>query len=161
MNSHLSDLELTDYLLGSASEASQIHLESCPACQNELNELKKSIQLYRSAATGWSENRELEISRAPMPEPARLNRPILIARWAMAAALVVFIAGFHFKNYQANWWRGLRRTAVVTSDGRSRSEIERDNELLSRLTSELSESVPAPMQPLQISQISQSDKNDH
>jgi anti-sigma factor RsiW len=163
MNSHLSDSELTDHLLGFASEESQLHLERCPACRKELSRLQESIQLFRTAAIKWSENQELNRTTLRTRKSGSVGRLVMIRRFAVVAALVVFavIVGFHLKDHQPILWRRLTGMEVISSDTRSQSQIAKDNELLSRLTSELSENVPAPMQPLQISQISQEEQNDH
>ena len=161
MNLHLSDLELTDYLLGAGSEASEIHMQSCPACRSELTRVSESIQLFRTAAIGWSVNQQLEKKREAMPVRAWLNRPLLIARWVMSAALVcfVFIVGFHFKNYQIPGWQSSSERGTTTDTAAFQTEIEKDNELLSHLNRELSKNVPAPMQPLQISRVTETENN--
>jgi hypothetical protein len=123
--------------------------------------VSESIQLFRTAAIGWSVNQELGKKQEAMREPAWLNRPPVIARWAMTAALVCFvlILGFHFGNYQIPGWQTSSRSGTTTDTAAFQTEIEKDNELLSHLNSELYKNVPTPMQPLQISLVTETENS--
>ena len=73
--------------------------------------------------------------------------------WVLAAAVVIlFAAGFisYVRNHQVG--NQVRSAQVATPIEGSATQIEKDNELMSQVNSEIAEAVPAPMQPLQISQ---------
>jgi hypothetical protein len=160
MNSHLSDAELTDHLLGVASKASEMHLQSCPTCRTELTRVSESIQLFRTAAIDWSVDQASGQKPDVLRERAWLGRPPQTARWAVAGALVCFalVLGLLFGNYHLPRWQASSPSGTAADRADFQTEIEKDNELLSHLNSELSKSVPAPMQPLQISLVTQTEK---
>jgi predicted anti-sigma-YlaC factor YlaD len=157
MSAHLTQAELTDNLLGVSSLTVNAHLLSCPACADELERLRSSIATFRGAAYAWSESALANTDRrAPLVEVAR-RRPWRAASWILAAAamiLFVSVSAFYPHNHQIE--RVARSTTPVSSSSAAsdivRSEIDRDNELLSQVNSELAEAVPAPMQPLGLSE---------
>ncbi len=84
---HLTKEELTDKLLGVPSLTVNAHLLSCPACANELEQVKSSIADFRSAAHAWSED-AVVAARAEHrvhASPAGSGP----ARWIMVAAAVI------------------------------------------------------------------------
>jgi len=155
MSAHLTHEELTDNLLGVSSLTVNAHLLNCPACANELDKLKSSIAGFRGAAHVWSENavadHTVSIARA-------LPKKAWAANWALvAAAVTLFVAGFfsYRRDHQTGnreMARSIQVTAPATGIELSQSQIEKDNELMSQVNSEIAEAVPAPMQPLQLSQ---------
>ncbi len=159
MSAHLTHEELTDNLLGVSSLTVNAHLLNCPACANELDQLKGSIAGFRGAAHAWSESavagdHTVQIVRA---RPQRS----WTANWVLAAAaMVLFAAGFvsYLRDRQAgsqevgNQAHSVPVAVPATGVEVSQSQIEKDNELMSQVNSEIAEAVPAPMQPLQLSQ---------
>ena len=158
MSAHLTHEELTDNLLGVSSLTVNAHLLNCPACANELDKLKSSIAGFRGAARAWSENaladQTISIVRA-------LPKRSWAANWALAAtAVILFAAGFFFylrgrqagNQEIANQPHSIQVAVPADSIEVSQSQIEKDNELMSQVNSEIAEAVPAPMQPLQLSQ---------
>jgi anti-sigma factor RsiW len=154
MSAHLTTEELTDSLLGVSSLTVNAHLLNCPACASELDRLKNSIAEFRGAAHAWSENstageRTVSIAGA-------LPRRSWAANWVLAAAaVIVFAAGLI--SYRRDHRLGSRdQSAQVAAPAiiveGSAAQIEKDNELMSQVNSEIAEAVPAPMQPLQLSQ---------
>ena len=153
MTEHLSDEELTDHLVGICSERVEGHLGSCQLCSNELAQVKASIGVLRSAVRGLN---ELPISSGASAETARalpLWAGCAMPGWAITAALVLCtsLSGVFYGKLLLGGSRSpdaAGRAGVASSPQR---EIERDNELLSRIDAEISESVPSSMRPLQIS----------
>jgi hypothetical protein len=158
MNSHLSDVELTNQLLGIPSEAAEIHLELCPVCRRELEQMRESIQVFRAAAIDWSESQRGVVGGSRPRASARLNQRRVFALGAMTAALIalIVVAAFQFRYSRLRAWVGSPTSGMRES---AQTVIARDNELLSQVNTELSETVAVPMQPLQISL--SSEQNSH
>ena len=153
MNAHLTHEEMTDKLLGSSSLTVNAHLLECPACAHELERLKGSISSFREGAHAWGEDNLVAVERnwAHTERPTRWPA----ANWILvAAALLLFVAGssvyLHVQR-MAGISTSAKVTTPVVNPGLSKSQLDQDNELLSQVSGELAESVPAPMQPLLVS----------
>jgi anti-sigma factor RsiW len=157
MSVHLTHEELTDNLLGVSSLTVNAHLLSCPACANELDQIKNSIAAFRGAAHAWSESAMAGERAEPLGR--RFPRSWTTANWVLAAAAMILFAvglSFYFRD-TGNQAIGKQTHTIqiatpVTAVEASQAQIEKDNELLSQVNSEIAEAVPAPMQPLQLSQ---------
>lgn len=152
MNAHLTHEELTDNLLGVSSLTVNAHLLNCPTCANELDQMKDTIAGFRGAAHAWSES--AVAAERLVPVARALPQRSWSAGWAVsAAAMILFAVGFAFymrDNRAPNQVNSAQvaRSAITTDT--AQSQIEKDNELLSQVNSELAEAVPAPMQPLRL-----------
>jgi hypothetical protein len=148
MSAHLTHEELTDKLLGSSSLTVNAHLLSCPGCASELDQMKSSIAAFRDAAHAWSEGALAADRTVPVVRT--------LPKWSWGTALaaaILFAAGFTFylrEHPTAKQDSSAQVAASVTKIAASQSQIEKDNELLSQVNSELAEAVPAPMQPLRL-----------
>jgi predicted anti-sigma-YlaC factor YlaD len=143
MHAHLTNEELTDRLLGDPSMTIEAHLLECADCRKELSHLKESIGLFRGAAQEWSENAAM-VRRLSQRE-VKWTMP----RWAIAVVamlLLVVLPGLYLRKYRPGRAKVSPVTTVTTQ-----TQIDEDNQLLSEVNSEISEGVPAPMQPLQLS----------
>jgi len=160
MSAHLTHEELTDNLLGVSSLTVNAHLLSCQACANELDRLKNSIAAFRGAAHAWSQS-ALAADRTMSVARTVRQRSWTTANWVLAAAaMILFAAGFSF--YLRDRGTGNQEigsqahsaqvAAPVPAIEASQSQIEKDNELMAQVNNEIAEAVPAPMQPLQVSQ---------
>jgi anti-sigma factor RsiW len=161
MSAHLTQEELTDNLLGVSSLTVNAHLLSCPACANELDQLKNSISWFRGAAHAWSENALEAADRSgstarTLPArtfPAR-SRPV--ATWVLATAVMILLVAastIYLRDHQdGTQARSVQVSSPATIPSASQSQIDQDNELLSQVNSEIAEAVPAPMQPLRLSE---------
>ena len=80
------------------------------------------------------------------------------ARWILASAvLLLLVAGSLAYLHQERTTSQARSVEVSTpmvNAGLSQAQLDQDNELLSQVSGELSEAVPAPMQPLLVSESS-------
>lgn len=152
---HLTKEELTDKLLGVPSLTVNAHLLSCPACVNELEQVKNSIANFHTAAHAWSEHALMAAGRASRARTSPGG--FWAARWIMvAAALLVFVAGSlsYLHQKQTNPAQSVQVSTPAPSTGLSQAQLDQDNQLLSEVSGELSEAVPAPMQPLLVSESS-------
>ena len=157
MSAHLTHEELTDNLLGVSSLTVNAHLLSCPACVSELEKMKSSISAFRGAAHAWSENALAADHKVPVIH--RFPKRSWSANWLLAAVSMVLVAialTLYLRDYETpNQTSAVQPAAPVTKIDAAESQIagsqiERDNELLSQVDSELAEAVPAPMQPLRL-----------
>jgi anti-sigma factor RsiW len=158
MSAHLTHEELTDHLLGDSSLTVNAHLLNCPACANERDRLKNSIAEFRGAAHAWSES--ARAAGHPVSVVGAFPKRSWAANWVLAAAAVIlFAAGFisYLHHHQlGNQAQSAQVGVPAASIEASAAQIEKDNELMSQVNSEIAEAVPAPMQPLQLSQSAQS-----
>jgi predicted anti-sigma-YlaC factor YlaD len=156
MNSHLSDADLTDQLLGIPSQTAEAHLRTCPRCRNQLQQLGESIESFRNAAIGWSASQEsffLNPSRREVP-PARRASSRLIGVWTAGILFlgVISSAGLYWRHSAVQRQEVTVQvpTASAADSLQTEVDIENDNELLRRVTSEVSEPIPASLRTLQI-----------
>ena len=158
MSAHLTKEELTDTLLGISSLTVNAHLLGCPACADELESVKRTIAGFRDAAHGWSDDAlevvENRASRARI-SGARSRRTVWIL--TAAAAMILFIVGsvayFH-QGPAVSQAHPVVLSTPTSNTGLSQAQLDQDNQLLSQVSVELSEAVPAPMQPLLVSESS-------
>ncbi len=151
MSAHLTNEELTDNLLGVSSLTVSAHLISCPACTNELDQLKYSIAEFCGAAHAWSASalvadRTMSVART-LPKRSWAPNRVLAA-----AAMILFAAGvaFYVCDYQVRNQTNSAQVAAVPVTTIDSPESQIEQELLSQVNSELAEAVPAPMQPLRL-----------
>jgi predicted anti-sigma-YlaC factor YlaD len=152
MSAHLTHEELTDNLLGVSSLTVNAHLLNCPTCANELDQMKDAIAGFRAAAHAWSESALAE--KRLVPAARAFPKQSRAAGWALAAAAIfLFAVGFAFymrDNRAPNQVNSAQVAPSAITTETAQSQIEKDNELLSQVNSELAEAVPAPMQPLRL-----------
>lgn len=145
MNEHLTHQELTDHLLGTRSATVEAHLASCSDCSKELYQFRESLGTFRAAVHNWSEA-ERPVQRHVFPVPRSFDW-LLVG--AMALVLLTFSLVFWGDRADTNnATNDLPATNLVAQN--SVDQIQQDNELLSNINQELSEGLPAPMQPLQV-----------
>jgi anti-sigma factor RsiW len=157
MKAHLTHEELTDRLMGVRSSTVEAHLLGCPACSKELQEMGESIHLFRGAVHSWSESRA---GAADLPARSRVLRPRSYD-WLLAGAVAMVLVAFsllYFLDRSRLEQAHTQPTGAVTAS--SVEQIKQDNELMSQINQELSEGLPAPMQPLQVSASRQSASSD-
>jgi len=153
MTAHITHQEMTELLMGTRTSTLDCHLQACAECRKELERVKASLALFRTASHVWSES---AASEAPQMQRAMaLPRTRAYASWwtfaAVAAVLlIVFAAVYRIERNPtpSNTAQVTPATSIVRS---AQDQIAQDNELLAQVNSEISESVPTPMQPLQIS----------
>jgi hypothetical protein len=154
--SHLTREEFTDNLLGVSSLTVNAHLLGCTACADELERVKHGIAGFRDAAQGWSEQALLatESSATCVRSPRAQSRPA----WILAmVAMILFVAGLLIYTRKETVASQSHPAVVATPTAGaapSQAQLDQDNQLLSQVNVELSEAVPAPMQPLLVSESS-------
>jgi len=146
MNEHLTHQELTDHLLGTRSATVEAHLASCSACSKELYQFRESLGTFRTAVHNWSQA-ERSVQRHALPVPRSFDW-LLVG--AMAVVLLTFGLIFWGDRSDNSAQSQPTPTPQHVTVENSLAQIQEDNELLSNINQELSEGLPAPMQPLQV-----------
>ena len=139
MSAHLKPQEFDDVLLGIAASETTAHLNACPQCRSEAEAMRQRIGSFRAAAVSWSEGASRQIT---LPEKQSAFRLWLRPAWmlATAAVLIAVTIPLSVKHGQSK--------KSATAD--AQAQISRDNELLAHIESEVGETTPSPMQPLQV-----------
>ena len=152
MTQHLSDQDLTDHLVGIHSEKVEGHLHSCNQCRNELAQIKNSIGMFRIAVRNSSRATPSWDAVAEIPPLLERWQSYALMKWAITAGLIACasLSGLRYGKLLLGEPEK-PPTPLAEIAPSSRSQIERDNELLSQIDTEISESVPSSMRPLQIS----------
>ena len=153
MSEHLTHQELTDHLLGTRSATVEAHLAECSNCSKELYQFKESLEAFRGAVHSWSETVRVEQPKE-LPVPRSWDW-LLVG--AMAIVLVVF--SVVYLRDRADTKIVVKQPAPAAVAENSETQIQQDNDLLSDINQELSEGLPSPMQPLQISTSNQTATN--
>jgi predicted anti-sigma-YlaC factor YlaD len=148
MTAHLTHEELTNRLLSEPSMTVDAHLLDCEGCRKELDQLRSSVALFRDAAHGWSENAASVSQRVIAIAPRR--KALWTAEWAVAAALLLVVVILPMVYWQ-NRGHNVQSGSITSPADTFQAQVDKDNEMLSAVNSEIAESVPAPMQPLRVS----------
>jgi hypothetical protein len=145
---HLTHEQLCDLLLADSSTPPESdivhdHLRACLLCSAELESLRSSISLFRSASSSYASQ---EYARSSMrresiaPPQHFLSQPLY---WA-AAAIVLVAASFPLSLHRQHP-ASLATTSTVSSHT---TETESDDALLEDIDQKLSADIPSPMEPL-------------
>jgi hypothetical protein len=140
MNEHLTHQELTDHLLGTRSATVEAHLASCSDCSKELYQFRESLGTFRAAVHNWSEA-ERPVQRHVFPVPRSFD-------WLLVGAMALVLLTFSLVFWGDRPDNSAQNPSAPIDN--SLAQIQQDNELLSNINQELSEGLPAPMQPLQV-----------
>jgi anti-sigma factor RsiW len=140
MSAHLKPQEFDDLLLGIAASETTAHLNACPQCRAEAEAVRQRIGSFRAAAVSWSEGASRQVT---LPEKQSAFRLWLRPAWmlATAALLIAVTIPLSVKHGQSS------KTSATSA---VQAQISRDNELLAHIESEVGETTPSPMQPLQV-----------
>ena len=132
MNSHLSSEEMCQWLSGEPMNEAEEHVRECPACRQELQQLRTALDGLRSS-----------LEQAVVPPVRYSNERAVLPRWILATAVLsTLIAAPVYWNVRQQ---------------RAAEQAKADELLLERVNAGLSRSVPASMEPL-MQLISREDK---
>jgi anti-sigma factor RsiW len=140
VSTHLKSEQFNDLLLGIAGSEIAAHLSACPQCRTEMEAMRQTLGSFRVAAFNWSERESKQVA---LPGKVRVRPLWTRPAWVLAAAaiLVAFTIPFSV-------WRGHGNKPRAAAD--AQAQISRDNQLLAHIESEVGETTPLPMQPLQV-----------
>jgi predicted anti-sigma-YlaC factor YlaD len=93
MDSHLSDAQLFEALLGNSSPRVKAHLASCPECRARLERLRSLTAAFRDSAHTQAERPEAFWTRQRAAAAARSSQPLVRPMtWVAAIAAAVLAA---------------------------------------------------------------------
>ena len=152
---HLSHEQLCDILLAqseeqispaleaAALEAAEDHLRSCLTCSSELEGLRRTLVMFRQAASSYAGHvyARPAMYRASIAPAPRFRSHVLY--WATAAVLAIAIA-LPFSLRHQSTPPPQPAAATVTAPHNAQS----DEALLDSIDQDLSADVPAAMEPL-------------
>jgi hypothetical protein len=132
MSEHLSEDQISGWMVGRSTIEELEHVQTCPNCRAELERFGNTLSRFRIAVTNYAER------HAVLPallRPARSRTSVW--RWVFAAATVIVMAALiPIYNYE--------------SDRRDRLEAEEAELLMDAVTIHLNRVVPAPMEPVML-----------
>lgn len=148
---HLTMEQFGELLTRSATQApddspsadvalAEAHLLTCKFCAAELAGLRESLSLFRDAGSAYADNQLRSLPQRSLPQARPALQPVYLA--AAAAILVASILPLQRLHRRS---AAPQTTAAVSSANRA---SETDEALLQSVSSEISESVPTPMQAL-------------
>jgi hypothetical protein len=131
VNQHLSQQQIDEWLMGNRPAEVESHLRSCEVCEDALARVSEPLTMFGAAVRSWSEEH-----MGPLPVRAQARRRNA-GWWRVGLAIATLwlaIAVPVYRHHQETQQAAL--TAV------------QDEALLQQVDRELSQSVPAPMEPL-------------
>ena len=136
MSPHLSEREISLWMVGERTPQQEQHVRECSECSAELARLEASLALFRGSVRHWSD-RQVRVPRLLAPTRGSRGYPArpLPVRWALVtAALLVLAAVPIYRNAQVRQ----RQAEIARADAL----------LLEQVDAEVSRAVPRPMEPL-------------
>jgi hypothetical protein len=151
MNTHLSEKAMLRWQAGEASEPERRHVAECAECQARMQPLSDALSWFGAAARQWG------------AEKAAAQRTLHVVatvthrwyRFAVAAALACVllvatgIAMLHWqKNQNAPTQAQAPQQHEAGQQETRQQELARDNALLDAVDQDVSQEVPAALEPL-------------
>lgn len=144
---HLDPGAVIRWQMGDASEAEREHMASCAACQAEAKPLEESLAWFGAAARNWGEHKAALAARGVgVRHVAVVSWRVLIGVCAAATVAVLMVLGIglpHWKSQPVT-----PQAHVQPQVEQQQQEIASDNALLDEVDQDVSQEVPAAMQPL-------------
>ena len=135
MNNHLSEDQMTEWVLGTRDEYVLRHLETCQACSVEVEELRSTISSFRDAihATAQSDQSFWRDQQLALRERVS-ERDWYPLHWAWAVVMVIVLITAIFLTRTPN-----TRQNYASDDA--------DNALLQEVQGDLAREVPEALAP--------------
>ena len=134
MSRHLSERQMSEWVLGERSTDAEKHVGECARCREAVNGAAHALAAFRQSARQWSEE-ELRSAAADAWKAERARPWITFRslRWASVAAMVMILAGVSVV------WRDAPPAA---------QDSAADAALLQQIDADVSQTVPDSMAPL-------------
>ena len=133
MNNHLSEDQITEWVLGGSDEFALRHLETCPACSREAEELRRAISSFRDSIHAAAQ-RDLSFWRNQQLAFRERVTGWYPLHWAWAVAMVMVLI-----------------TAILLmrtpNSPRNNASEDADNALLQEVQGDLAREVPEALAP--------------
>ena len=125
----------------------EAHLRTCEQCAAELAALRESLALFREASTAYADRQLRLLPRWRIPVRRHVAPPAYFAAAAILLLSVIPMQVAHRRSQLPKPVVAAGASAVVAAGNQART-AESDDALLEDVNSEVSASVPAPMQAL-------------
>lgn len=137
---HLSAQDISEWMIGNRPGSVEEHLGTCPECAAEVTRMSESIAMFGSAVREWSEQqaRNIEI-RMPARAPRHFWNTGMF-RWQVATASMAALLLAAIPVYRMNHREPV---PIITTAAAVSDEV-----LMQNVETQISRSVPAPMEPL-------------
>jgi anti-sigma factor RsiW len=138
MSNHLTEEQISNWVIGEIAPAEREHARTCPHCKAEVAAFQSALSEFRSSALSLAEKKSVAIPDTRALQ--RRSRPFhnYPARWLAVVATVVVLAIVPaYKNSVER-----RREAQAQQDAKL------DAQLLERVNAHLARTTPASLQPL-------------
>jgi len=132
-NTHLSDDELDEILIGIATVDASTHLAGCSACGDRFAAFQSQLDSFNHATMAWSEARANTISR-DIAAHRPTQRVTLRAAWSSA---VGFVVAAHHSSAPAPLAAIHAPMVMPEQEAVQQHEIASDNEMLAAIHSEI------------------------
>jgi hypothetical protein len=151
---HLNRQAVIRWQMGEATESERSHMENCAACQAEAKPLKDALHWFGAAAREWGEQKAA-FSREWGSERVARVRTAAVISWRVLvgagaavtlALLVIFGIGLPHEKSQAP--ANQADVQQQHAGQAQQQEIASDNALLDEVDQDVSQEVPAALQPL-------------
>ena len=146
MNTHLSEKAVLRWQAGEASEVERRHVGECAQCRAQIEPLADALSWFGAAARQWG----AEKAAAPRRLQAVAGAVHRWYRFAMAAALacvLLLATGIALLHWSKSQTAPMQAQAPQQQQT-AQQELTRDNALLEEVDQDVSQEVPAPLQPL-------------
>ena len=147
MNNHLSQDQLSMWILGRCTVEELKHGRECPQCRAELARFEAPVSAFRSVMLEWSDR-----ENAPRIEEVstllRRPRAFVNTSWRWAAAGVAVLLLTVIPIYRQERARTGTGREVALSPAVHTPDANADELLMDAVNAHLSRTVPAPMEPI-------------
>jgi len=143
MSNHLSQDQLSMWILGRSTSEELRHGRECPECRAELARFETPVSSFRSVMQEWSDQ-----ENAPRTEElsALLRRPQATLnsswRWVAVGAVALLLIGI------PTYRRGIDTAVSLPPVINDTTDAKADALLMDAVNAHLSRTIPAPMEPI-------------
>jgi hypothetical protein len=130
MPPHLSEQQVSEWLVGNVDTEARRHVSECEGCRARVEVMETALSDFRETVHQWSETR----AAAPSVVSGRLGPRVWRLTLAGALLLLLCITGLRYFDRGGN--------------SAPAPETVSDAALLKQIDTEISQDVPAPLQPL-------------
>jgi len=152
MNNHLSQDQLSMWILGRSTPEERRHGAACPQCRAELARFEEPMTTFKNAMCEWSD-REM-VPRLEEVSIFLRRRPQFMTgelRWAAAALVVMLLTAIPiYRQVEALTQRAGTTEDLRLSKGSLSIAVETNDDvlLMNAVSAHLSRTIPAPMEPI-------------
>jgi len=151
MNNHLSQDQLSMWILGRSTAEELRHGEECPQCRSELQRFEAPVAAFRSTMLDWSDRvsaPRIEGVLTVHQRPQAIYK--LFWRWAAVGTAVLLLTAIPiYRQRQELMQRkanDLETSQLPPID--APDDANADGVLMDAVNAHLSRTIPAPMEPI-------------